>query len=103
VQYSRATFVIGLFSAVLASTQGAMAKDHKAAIDGEDAYKANCTLCHIAIHTYSPRTMATVMNHMRVRANMTGDESEAILKYLVEPGKDDTERGRQTTEKGTGQ
>jgi hypothetical protein len=92
----------------LASAQGATAKDRKATIDGEDAYKANCTRCHIAIHTYSPRTMATVMNHMRVRANMTGDESEAILKYLIgpgkiEPGKDDTARSRLSTEKEAGQ
>jgi hypothetical protein len=29
------------------------------------------------------REMATIMRHMRVRANLTAEEAEAILRYLT--------------------
>jgi len=55
----------------------------KRAIDGETAYKDHCTRCHVSIHTYSPRVMQTFVNHMRVRANLTKGEADAIARYLV--------------------
>lgn len=52
-------------------------------LDGDATYKANCTRCHAAPKKFSERRMATVMLHMRVRANLTEEETRAILKYLT--------------------
>jgi len=54
------------------------------AIDPDDAYKNNCMRCHSAVRQYSPRMTATIVNHMRVRANLTAEETRAILQYLTE-------------------
>jgi hypothetical protein len=61
------------------------AKDRpKKTVDPDDAYKNNCMRCHSAVRHYSPRMTATIVNHMRVRANMTEEETQAILEYLTE-------------------
>jgi hypothetical protein len=54
------------------------------AIDPDDAYKNNCMRCHSAVRQYSPRMTATIVKHMRVRANLTAEETRAILQYLNE-------------------
>ena len=55
----------------------------KPEVDGDVAYKANCTRCHTAPKKFSEREMVTVMRHMRVRANLTEAEEKAILRYLT--------------------
>ena len=55
----------------------------KDAIDSDNAYKNNCMRCHSAVRQYSPRMTATIVMHMRVRANMTAEETQAILQYLA--------------------
>ncbi len=52
-------------------------------VDGDQAYKANCMRCHTAPRKFSAREMVTVMRHMRVRANLTKAEEQAILRYLT--------------------
>ncbi len=52
-------------------------------VDGDTAYKANCARCHAAPAKFSERQTATIMRHMRVRANLTEGETAAILKYLT--------------------
>lgn len=59
-------------------------KSTRAAVDPDDAYKNNCMRCHAAVRAYSPRMTATIVMHMRVRANMTAEESRAILQYLAD-------------------
>ena len=49
----------------------------------DEAYKDNCTRCHTEVPKMGPRRTRTVMNHMRVRANLTRDEAEAIYEYLT--------------------
>ena len=56
----------------------------KTAVDPDDAYKNNCMRCHAAVRQYSPRQTATIVMHMRVRANMTAGETQAILQYLAD-------------------
>ncbi len=56
----------------------------KKAIDPDEAYKNNCMRCHSAVRQYSPRMTATIVAHMRVRANLTAEETQAILQYLTE-------------------
>lgn len=53
------------------------------AIDPDQAYKANCSRCHPAPRKFSEDKMATIMRRMRVRANLTEEEAEAILRYLT--------------------
>ena len=53
-------------------------------IDGDAAYKANCIRCHVEVTKLSERMTATAMRHMRVRANLTDEETKAILKYLTQ-------------------
>ena len=48
----------------------------------DQAYKANCTRCHAEVPKIGARRTKTVVLHMRVRANLTQDEAEAILEYL---------------------
>ncbi len=52
--------------------------------DPNDAYKANCSRCHLAPRRFSERKMATIMRHMRVRANLTEEEAKGILRFLIE-------------------
>ena len=60
----------------------AQSNPKKTAIDPDDAYKNNCMRCHAAVRSYSPSQTATIVRHMRVRANLTEEESQAILRYL---------------------
>ena len=54
------------------------------AVDGDQAYKANCSRGHLPPRKFTPGKMATIRLHMRARANMTAAETEAILRYLTE-------------------
>ncbi len=54
------------------------------AFNADLAYKANCTRCHVAPRKFSERATVTIMRHMRVRANLTQEEAEAILQYLTQ-------------------
>jgi cytochrome c1 len=63
----------------------ALADNHaKKPVDADEVYKNNCMRCHSAVRQYSPRMTATIVNHMRVRANLTAEETQAILRYLTE-------------------
>ena len=56
----------------------------KAELDGEQLYAINCNRCHSERYP-TERTKAqwkTIMMHMRVRANLTGDEYRIILEFL---------------------
>jgi len=48
----------------------------------DQIYKANCTRCHAELPTMDARRTATIVRHMRVRANLTEGEARAILEYL---------------------
>jgi len=60
---------------------------HEAAysrIEGEKRYRANCGRCHMAPHKFPPRMMATIVRHMRVRATITDEDMNFILRYMTE-------------------
>lgn len=52
-------------------------------VDPDQAYKANCSRCHLAPRKFPEGKIATIMRRMRVRANLTDEEAEAILRYLT--------------------
>jgi hypothetical protein len=60
------------------------AEDSRRHIDPDEAYKNNCMRCHTSTQKYSPLMTETIVMHMRVRANLTQAEAEAILRYLLE-------------------
>src|SRR5271169_4174007 len=43
-------------------------------LEGEKRFRTNCGRCHQAPHKFPPRTMATVIRHMRVRAMITDED-----------------------------
>ena len=53
-----------------------------AGFTADQAYKSNCTRCHAEVPKMGSRRTRTIVQHMRVRANLTQDEAEAILEYL---------------------
>ena len=52
--------------------------------EGEKRFRANCGRCHMAPHKFPPRMMATIVRHMRVRATITDEDMQLILRYMIE-------------------
>jgi hypothetical protein len=50
---------------------------------GERVFAANCSRCHEAPMSLSPRITRTVIMHMRVRARLSSEDERAVLKYLA--------------------
>jgi cytochrome c5 len=63
------------------STSAAMAKDGKEH-DGQKVFEQNCGRCHNAPQGFSPSISGTVSRHMRVRANLSQADYEALLRFL---------------------
>jgi mono/diheme cytochrome c family protein len=53
-------------------------------IEGEKRFRTNCGRCHMAPHKFPPRTMATIVRHMRVRAMITDEDMQLILHYMTQ-------------------
>ena len=53
-------------------------------VDGEQVYKSNCTRCHNTPPVLTERQTRVVVRHMRVRANLLAEQSDAVLDYLTE-------------------
>jgi hypothetical protein len=69
-------------SASAAQAQSVHASHLPAGFSADAAYKSNCTRCHAEIPKMDARRTKTIVQHMRVRADLTRDEAEAILEYL---------------------
>lgn len=82
----RITRVLGAAALMLLAvpSQRAAAQDNEAVVEGARVYGAMCGRCH---NPRSPlerddRDWVTIVNHMRVRANMTGEQVRAVLAFL---------------------
>ena len=53
-------------------------------VQGEQRFRANCGRCHAAPQKFSPRVMATVVRHMRVRATLTDEDMRLVLFYMTQ-------------------
>jgi cytochrome c5 len=49
---------------------------------GERVFKQNCSRCHDAPQSFSPRISGTVIRHMRIRASLSEPDEIAILHFL---------------------
>jgi cytochrome c5 len=50
--------------------------------DGQRVFEQNCSRCHAAPSGFSPRISGAVAMHMRVRASLSQDDTEALLHFL---------------------
>jgi cytochrome c5 len=51
--------------------------------EGEKRFQANCGRCHNPPDSISPREVKAVLQHMRVRAMLSAQDEQLILKYLA--------------------
>jgi cytochrome c5 len=86
------TLLLGCSLTVLAQPQGAppAPKAANSAVhkkvksnDGEQRFQANCGRCHTPPEALSPREVKAVLQHMRVRAMLSAEDEQLILKYLA--------------------
>jgi cytochrome c5 len=50
--------------------------------NGEKKFKQNCSRCHEAPQSFSPRITGTILRHMRVRASLSQQDEREILRFL---------------------
>jgi len=57
-------------------------KKAAAQLDGDQVFQQNCMRCHDTPESFSPRISGTVVRHMRVRASLSKQEEQALLRFL---------------------
>ena len=50
---------------------------------GERVFLNNCSRCHAAPMSLSPRITGTVIMHMRTRARLSRNDEQLLLKFLA--------------------
>lgn len=63
--------------------QGTKSRAHSAPQAGEQVFKDQCSRCHTPPMTISPRVTGTVIMHMRVRARISRQDEQLLLKYMT--------------------
>jgi cytochrome c5 len=51
-------------------------------IDGQQVFEENCSRCHNTPPGFSPSISVAVARHMRVRAGLSKEDEQAILRFL---------------------
>lgn len=49
---------------------------------GERVFAENCSRCHTAPDGFSPHITGTVVRHMRVRASLSEQDEQALLRFF---------------------
>ncbi len=49
---------------------------------GQQVFEQNCSRCHHAPEGFSPRISGTIARHMRVRANLSDEDYQALRRFL---------------------
>jgi cytochrome c5 len=49
---------------------------------GERIFQQQCSRCHGAPESFSPRISATIVRHMRVRASLSQKDEQELLRFL---------------------
>ncbi len=50
--------------------------------EGERVFQQQCSRCHAAPESFSPRISGTVVRHMRVRASLSQSDEQNLLRFL---------------------
>ena len=86
------SYLTALASIALASQASAPSSDNQstsathnrvAQHTGEEVFNNNCARCHMPPMTISPRVTGTIITHMRVRARLSREDEQLLLKYLA--------------------
>jgi cytochrome c5 len=64
------------------SGQKPPAKGASTDLDGDQVFQQQCMRCHDTPPSFSPRIAGTVVRHMRVRAGISEQEEQALLRFL---------------------
>lgn len=51
-------------------------------VDGQQVFEQNCSRCHNTPPGFSPSISVAVARHMRVRAGLSQEDAQAILRFL---------------------
>jgi cytochrome c5 len=55
---------------------------HSSLPDGQKIFEQNCSRCHNAPMGFSPRISGTVVRHMRVRAGLSEQDAQALMRFF---------------------
>lgn len=61
----------------------AVAQSQAAQPSGDEVFNNHCARCHAPPMTISPRITGTVIMHMRVRARLSRQDEQLLLKYMA--------------------
>ena len=50
---------------------------------GEEVFQANCSRCHLPPMSIPQRVTGTIIMHMRVRARLSRQDEQLLLKYMA--------------------
>ena len=75
--------IVQLYARTDTNKQEVSAHPRPATKTGEEVFMANCSRCHIPPMSLSPRITGTVIMHMRVRARLSREDEQLLLKYLA--------------------
>jgi cytochrome c5 len=66
-----------------AKTHAGTSQNNKTPATGEEVFMAHCQRCHTPPSAIRPRITGSVIMHMRVRARLSRQDEELLLKYLA--------------------
>jgi cytochrome c5 len=64
------------------NTKGTPDKNASHPEEGERIFQQQCSRCHAAPESFSPRISGTVVRHMRVRASLSQSDEQKLLRFL---------------------
>jgi len=85
------TMLLGItFTPILAAAPAQDKQSHTSAAkpssekeeDGQKVFEQNCSRCHNAPEGFSPRISATIVRHMRVRASLSKEDEQKLLRFF---------------------
>jgi len=50
--------------------------------EGQRVFEENCSRCHNAPEGFSPRISGTIVRHMRMRANLSREDEQKLLRFF---------------------
>jgi len=50
--------------------------------EGQRVFEQNCSRCHAAPLGFSPRISGTIIRHMRVRASLSREDEQKLLRFF---------------------
>ena len=65
-----------------AARTSASASSAKSTEDGQKVFQQNCARCHNSPEGFPPSITVTVAHHMRVRANLSEKQYQALLTFF---------------------